>query len=82
VLFVIYICYVQILLDVNCHDGLQIVILDPGWSLERDILSRNILGQDMLGHVHAHRPAKPSALMQLPQLMGLTCFARLQQRHV
>ena len=75
-------CYVPILLNASCHNGLQIVILDPGWSLERDVLSRNILGQD--AHSRVLRPCSQlslSALVQLPQL-GSTCFARLQQRHV
>ena len=44
-------CYVPILLNASCHNGLQIVILDPGWSLERDVLSRNILGQDARSRV-------------------------------
>jgi hypothetical protein len=77
-----FIMYKSYLHDANCQDGLQNVILDPGWILDRDrpSLSRNILGQDARSRVL--RPAKPSALMQLRQLIGLTCFARLQQRHV
>jgi hypothetical protein len=49
--------YVDILLEKNCHDGLQNVILDPGWIHEHVRLSRNIIGQDTRSCVL--RPAKP-----------------------
>jgi hypothetical protein len=62
-------CYVQILLDANCHDVLQIIILDPDCSLQCDILSRNILGQDARSRVL--RASEPFSLHAVASIDGV-----------